>query len=76
MAGFFLTFSFFKMLNLKGFKDSDLMYDIIAQKFPTHEYGNHYRIRIYDCDESRDAVHGPELKYRAAGNLFVHALFG
>ena len=38
MAGFFLTFSFFKMLNLKGFKDSYLMYDIIAMKFPSWGY--------------------------------------
>jgi copper chaperone CopZ len=40
MAGFFLTFSFFKMLNLKGFKDSYLMYDIIARKF--HSWGYIY----------------------------------
>lgn len=33
MAGFFLTFSFFKMLDLKGFADSYSMYDIIAKKF-------------------------------------------
>ncbi len=32
MAGFFLTFSFFKMLDLKGFADSYAMYDIVAQK--------------------------------------------
>ncbi|MEO7048564.1 MAG: MauE/DoxX family redox-associated membrane protein [Ferruginibacter sp.] len=32
MAGFFLTFSFFKMLDLKGFADSYTMYDIIAKK--------------------------------------------
>jgi len=38
MAGLFLTFSFFKMLNLKGFKDSYLMYDIIARKFPAWGY--------------------------------------
>ncbi|MDN3724197.1 cation transporter [Aequorivita sp. SDUM287046] len=38
MAGFFLTFSFFKMLNLKGFKESYLMYDIIARKFPAWGY--------------------------------------
>lgn len=38
MAGFFLTFSFFKMLNLKGFKDSYRMYDIIARKFPNWGY--------------------------------------
>ena len=38
MAGFFLIFSFFKMLNLKGFKDSYAMYDIIARKFPVWGY--------------------------------------
>ncbi len=32
MAGFFLTFSFFKMLDLKGFADSYSMYDIVAKK--------------------------------------------
>ena len=38
MAGFFLTFSFFKMLNLKGFKENYLMYDVIARRFPTWGY--------------------------------------
>lgn len=38
MAGFFLTFSFFKMLNLNGFKESYQMYDIIARKFPPWGY--------------------------------------
>lgn len=33
MAGFFLVFSFFKMLDLKGFADSYAMYDIVAKKF-------------------------------------------
>ena len=33
MSGFFLTFSFFKMLDLKGFASSYSMYDIIAKKF-------------------------------------------
>lgn len=33
MAGFFLTFSFFKMLDLKGFAESYAMYDIVATKF-------------------------------------------
>ena len=33
MAGFFLTFSFFKMLDLKGFADSYSMYDIVARRF-------------------------------------------
>jgi copper chaperone CopZ len=32
MAGFFLTFSFFKMLDLKGFADSYSMYDVVAKK--------------------------------------------
>jgi len=33
MAGFFLTFSFFKLLNLKGFAESYSMYDIIAKRW-------------------------------------------
>jgi len=33
MAGFFIVFSFFKLLNLKGFSDSYAMYDIIAGKW-------------------------------------------
>ena len=33
MSGFFLTFSFFKMLNLKGFAESYAMYDIVAGRF-------------------------------------------
>ena len=32
MAGFFLTFSFFKMLDLNGFTDSYAMYDSVAKK--------------------------------------------
>ncbi len=32
MAGFFLTFSFFKMLDLKGFAESYSMYDIVAKR--------------------------------------------
>jgi copper chaperone CopZ len=31
MAGFFLTFSFFKFLDIKGFADSYSMYDIVAK---------------------------------------------
>jgi copper chaperone CopZ/uncharacterized membrane protein YphA (DoxX/SURF4 family) len=38
MAGFFLTFSFFKMLDLKGFAQSYAMYDVIAKKIPTWGY--------------------------------------
>lgn len=38
MAGFFLVFSFFKMLNLKGFKNSYVMYDLIAKRFPVWAY--------------------------------------
>ncbi|MDZ4792873.1 MAG: cation transporter [Bacteroidota bacterium] len=33
MAGFFLIFSFFKMLDLKGFAESYAMYDIVAKKW-------------------------------------------
>ena len=33
MAGFFLTFSFFKLLDLNGFADSYSTYDIIARKW-------------------------------------------
>lgn len=38
MAGFFLVFSFFKMLNLKGFAESYVMYDVIAKKIPAWAY--------------------------------------
>ncbi len=38
MAGFFLVFSFFKMLNLKAFAESYVMYDVIARKFPGWAY--------------------------------------
>lgn len=38
MAAFFLTFSFFKMLNLKGFANSYAMYDIIAKQFKEWGY--------------------------------------
>jgi copper chaperone CopZ len=34
MAGFFLVFSFFKMLNLKGFAESYVMYDVVAKRLP------------------------------------------
>ena len=33
MAGFFLIFSFFKILNLKGFAESYSMYDIVAKRW-------------------------------------------
>ena len=38
MAGFFLVFSFFKMLDLDGFADSYTMYDVIARKFTPWAY--------------------------------------
>jgi cation transport ATPase len=38
MAGFFLVFSFFKLLNLKAFAASYAMYDIIAKRFSTWGY--------------------------------------
>ena len=40
MAGFFLTFSFFKMLNLKGFAESYAMYDIVGKQW--HNWGYLY----------------------------------
>lgn len=38
MAGFFLTFSFFKLLDLKGFSESYVMYDVIAKRIPSWAY--------------------------------------
>lgn len=38
MAGFFITFSFFKMLDLKAFAESYVMYDVIASKIPAWAY--------------------------------------
>ncbi|OKS85530.1 heavy-metal-associated domain-containing protein [Mucilaginibacter polytrichastri] len=38
MAGFFLIFSFFKMLDLDGFAESYAMYDVVARKFKSWGY--------------------------------------
>ncbi|MFI5451529.1 heavy-metal-associated domain-containing protein [Pedobacter sp. UC225_61] len=38
MAGFFLSFSFFKLINLKGFAESYAMYDIIGKTFKPWGY--------------------------------------
>lgn len=38
MAGFFLTFSFFKLLNIEGFANSFRMYDIVAERWPLWGY--------------------------------------
>lgn len=38
MSGFFLIFSFFKLLDLQGFADSYSMYDLIAKRFPSWGY--------------------------------------
>lgn len=38
MAGFFLVFSFFKFLDLKGFASSYAMYDIVAKKVPAYGF--------------------------------------
>lgn len=38
MAGFFLVFSFFKFLDLKGFAESYQMYDVLAKKIPSWGY--------------------------------------
>ncbi|PHI21274.1 heavy metal transporter [Lewinellaceae bacterium SD302] len=38
MAGFFIVFAFFKLLNIQGFADSYRMYDIVARKWPGWGY--------------------------------------
>lgn len=38
MIGFFLTFSAFKLMDLKGFADGYKTYDLLAQKFPIYGY--------------------------------------
>ena len=38
MAGFFLVFSFFKLLDLSGFAKSYAMYDVLAKKIPAYGY--------------------------------------
>ena len=38
MAGFFIVFSFFKLLSLKGFKDAYASYDLLAKKWPDYGY--------------------------------------
>ena len=38
MAGFFLVFSFFKLLDLRGFAQSYAMYDLLAKKIPAYGY--------------------------------------
>ncbi len=38
MAGFFLVFSFFKLLDLKGFANSYAMYDLLAMKVPGYGF--------------------------------------
>ncbi len=38
MSGFFLVFSFFKLLNLKGFAESYMMYDVLAKRLPVWGY--------------------------------------
>ncbi len=38
MAGFFLTFSFFKLLDVKAFAETYTMYDIVAKKIKTYGF--------------------------------------
>jgi hypothetical protein len=38
MSGFFLAFSFFKLINLKGFAESYAMYDVVAKRWPTYGF--------------------------------------
>lgn len=36
MGAFFITFSFFKLLDLRGFADSYRMYDVVAKRLPAY----------------------------------------
>src|SRR5947209_18988682 len=38
MAGFFLAFSFFKLLNPRGFADAYAMYDVVARRWPAYGF--------------------------------------
>lgn len=38
MSGFFFVFSFFKLLNLSGFAESYVMYDVLAKRIPAWSY--------------------------------------
>ncbi len=38
MAGFFLVFSFFKLLNLKAFAEGYASYDLVAKRWPPYAY--------------------------------------
>ena len=38
MGLFFVVFGLLKVINLKGFKDAYLMYDVVAMKFPRYGY--------------------------------------
>jgi copper chaperone CopZ len=38
MGGFFLAFSFFKLLDLRGFAESYQMYDVVARRIPAYGY--------------------------------------
>jgi len=38
MAGFFIVFAFFKLLNISGFANSYAMYDVIAQRWKSWAY--------------------------------------
>lgn len=38
MGAFFLAFSFFKLLDIRGFADSYLSYDVVAKRFPFYGF--------------------------------------
>jgi len=38
MSGFFITFSFFKLLNLKGFAEAYTTYDLLAMRVPAYGF--------------------------------------
>ncbi len=38
MAGFFIAFSFFKLLDINGFSDAYALYDLLAKRWQTYGY--------------------------------------
>ncbi len=42
MGGFFLAFSFFKLLDLRGFADAYRMYDVVARRIPAYGFVYHF----------------------------------
>ena len=69
MAGFFLVFSFFKFLNLKGFVKVYQTYDLIAKKIPF--YGYHYKGAALLPGELDKEVGSAQLHYLAEHEKWI-----